>query len=266
MVVLIAALATGCGPDMEQQANQFAENFVQEYVTDMESELESAWYQLNVDVSYESCTKKECEKEIELNADEAVDYTYYYKIEYTSDNIDGKYERLTGLYDIKNFTSLMQILRRAKSDVYSRYHVWSYYDNVQKEMTTRVYILDQQSERIFAIYGTDHKHCYELRPYDDGDQLYVDGQLIYNDDYWVRLENQETESNTTNSSGSSKNKNPYSGYGNSSRPNYTYSDPYDTKDYDNADDFAEDWADEFEDGNYDDGYDDAYDYWEDTED
>lgn len=45
---------------------------------------------------------------------------------------------------------------------------------------------------------------------------------------------------------------------------YTYSDPYDAEDYDNADDFAEEWAEEFGDGDYDDGYDDAYDYWEDA--
>lgn len=262
----MAALTAGSGPSAAQQADQFAENFVQEYVKDMDAEMESSWYQLNMEVSYESCTEKECEKYIELNDDKTADYTYYYKIEYTSDNIDDEYESLTGINDLYFFTTSMERLKWAKSDVYSRHHVRPYYDNVQNDVTTRIYVVDQQSARTLKIYDADHGHCYELVPYDDGDQLYVDGNLVYNYDYLVGIKEQEKESNTGKSSISSQNKKYSSGSGNSSRHKNTYSDPYDAKDYDNADDFADEWAEEFGDGNYDDGYDDAYDYWKDAND
>ena len=212
--------------------------------------------------SYESITKKECEKEIDLAEDEPADYTYYYKIEYTSDEINNQYEHYSNIDFTEFFTSLMQSLRRAKSDVYGNHHVWKYYDKVKKGVTTRVYILDQQYDHILTIYDEDHEHCYELIPYDDGDQLYIDGELVYTDDFM--LQPSHIESNTSTSSGSSQNKKHYSGSSSSSKNKYTHSDPYDAEDYDNADDFAEEWAEEFGDDDYDDGYDDAYDYWEDA--
>lgn len=261
---LMAALTAGTGSGAATQADQFAENFVQEYVSDMEAGMNHVWNELNIEVSYKSLTKKECEKEIDLTEDEPADYTYYYKIEYTSDEINNQYEHYSNIDFTEFFTSLMQSLRSAKSDVYGNHHVWKYYDKVKKGVTTRVYILDQQYDHILTIYDEDHEHCYELIPYDDGDQLYIDGELVYTDDFM--LQPSHIESNTSTSSGSSQNKKHYSGSSSSSssKHKYTYSDPYDAEDYDNADDFAEEWAEEFGDGDYDDGYDDAYDYWEDV--
>ena len=180
---LMAALTAGTGSGAATQADQFAENFVQEYVSDMEAGMDHVWNELNIEVSYESITKKECEKEIDLAEDEPADYTYYYKIEYTSDEINNQYEHYSNIDFTEFFTSLMQSLRRAKSDVYGNHHVWKYYDKVKKGVTTRVYILDQQYDHILTIYDEDHEHCYELIPYDDGDQLYIDGELVYTDDF-----------------------------------------------------------------------------------
>lgn len=158
--------------------------------------------------------------------------------------------------------SLMMRLRSAKTGVYGNHHVWKHYDKVKNGVITRVYILDQQYDHILTIYDENHEHCYELIPYDDGDQLYIDGELVYTDDY--KLRQTYIESDSTTSSSSSQNKNYYSGSSSSSKHKYTNSDLYDAEDYDNADDFAEEWAEEFGDGDYDDGYDDAYDYGEDV--
>ncbi|MEI3318792.1 hypothetical protein [Eubacterium ramulus] len=107
---LMAALTAGTGSGAATQADQFAENFVQEYVSDMEAGMDHVWNELNIEVSYESITKKECEKEIDLAEDEPADYTYYYKIEYTSDEINNQYEHYSNIDFTEFFTSLMQSL------------------------------------------------------------------------------------------------------------------------------------------------------------
>ena len=73
----MAVLTAGTGSGAATQADQFAENFVQEYVSDMEAGMDHVWNELNIEVSYKSLTKKECEKEIDLTDDEPADYTYF---------------------------------------------------------------------------------------------------------------------------------------------------------------------------------------------
>lgn len=264
---------TGCASPKEKRSMEFAEKYMQKYVAEMEEEMPDAWDdgELDLKVTYSSCSEEEAENVIDLDTDEPAKYSYYYTVDYTSDNIDDFYKSYKDSGYVNMFYHKMQDLKSAKIGVKSHHFWWglSHFDRYDKKknVETRIYVLNQSKEDPFIIFRKDHTHCYEIRSCDYGSfDLYVDGSMVYcyekeHPDYGsVTNNNASSSSNTT----SQKKYHSNSGSGSSSKHKYVYTDPYDAEDYNDADDFAEDWAEEFGDGDYDDGYDDAYDYWEDA--
>lgn len=259
IMAVFTSVMAGCSMGekaKQEQADAKAEAFIQEYASAMQEELNDAWD--DIDVSYDVCSREECEEREDISADEEADYTYYYVLTYESDSIEDIYDLNSKQHFIEYFADRMERLKRGQSDSSTRFFTGTSYYKEENGLTLRIYILNELGANGITVYNTDHTHCYELRACDEGDDLYVDDEKIYCDDYITRSEEQakkRQESKTNQDENNTKS-------GSTSSGSYKYYDPYAVEDYNDADDFAEDWAEEFGDGDYDDGYEDAYDYWE----
>lgn len=158
---------TGCASPKEKRSMEFAEKYMQKYVAEMEEEMPDAWDdgELNLSVTYSSCSEEEAEKVIDLDTDEPAKYSYYYTVDYTSDNIDDFYKSYKDSGYVNMFYHKMQDLKSAKIGVKSHHFWWgsSHFDRYDKKknVETRIFITEQKGDP-FIIYGKDHTHCNEI--------------------------------------------------------------------------------------------------------
>ena len=270
---LLAGLMAGSGagatmtPEQEQQqADQMAKDYVKEYVSDMRAEMKKGDLE-NLKVSYHKCSAEICGKTFDLSRKDQADYTYYYQVEYSCEDLDRTYATMTIRNgELKEFVDIMRNLKELKYDAIDSHDIDDPYETEIGDKTIQVYIVNDQFMPRIKVSDAESGTNYEMWSDYTGECLYVGDKKVY--DYTAPGDtlNSDTDyGDNKNDSSSKSNKKKYStGSGRSSKHKYTYSDPYDAEDYDNADDFAEEWAEEFGDGDYDDGYDDAYDYWEDV--
>lgn len=270
---LLAGLMAGSGagttmtPEQEQQqADQVAKDYVKEYVSDMRAEMKKGDLE-NLKVSYHKCSAEICGKTFDLSRRDQADYTYYYQVEYSCEDLDRTYAIMTIRNgELKEFVDIMRDLKELKYDVIDSHEIDDPYETEINDKTIQVYIVNDQFMPRIKVSDAESGTNYEMWSDYTGECLYVGDENVY--DYTAPDDTFESGigygNNKKDSSTSSNNKKYNSGSSSSSKHKYIYSDPYDAEDYDNADDFAEEWAEEFGDGDYDDGYDDAYDYWEDA--
>ena len=108
---------TGCASPKEKRSMEFAEKYMQKYVAEMEEEMPDAWDdgELDLKVTYSSCSEEEAENVIDLDTDEPAKYSYYYTVDYTSDNIDDFYKSYKDSGYVNMFLSKMQDFRKCEN-------------------------------------------------------------------------------------------------------------------------------------------------------
>ena len=77
--------------------------------------------ELDLKVTYSSCSEEEAENVIDLDTDESAKYSYYYTVDYTSDNIDDFYKSYKDSGYVNMFYHKMQDLESAKIGVKSHH-------------------------------------------------------------------------------------------------------------------------------------------------
>ena len=178
---LLAGLMAGSGagatmtPEQEQQqADQMAKDYVKEYVSDMRAEMKKGDLE-NLKVSYHKCSAEVCGKTFDLSRRNQADYTYYYQVEYSCEDLDRTYAIMTIRNgELKEFVDIMRDLKELKYDVIDSHDIDDPYETEINDKTIQVYIVNDQFMPRIKVSDAESGTNYEMWSDYTGESLYVD--------------------------------------------------------------------------------------------